>query len=134
MFAAWADPDAKARWFAGPGAEHELDLRVGGREVSRGRHPDGSTLTFESTYYDIVPNERIVYASALYGGETLATVSLTTVELAPDDEGPGEGTRLRLTQQGSFLDGHEEPGWREQGTSDQLAALDAELRRDTGGQ
>jgi uncharacterized protein YndB with AHSA1/START domain len=125
VFAAWADPDAKARWFAGPAAEHELDFRVGGREVSRGRHQDGSLLTFESTYHDIVPGERIVYASALYGGDALATVSLTTVEFAPS----GDGTRLRLTQQGSFLDGHEEPAWREQGTGDQLAALGTELQR-----
>jgi uncharacterized protein YndB with AHSA1/START domain len=128
VFAAWADPDAKARWFAGPAGEHDLDFRVGGREVSRGRHPDGSVLTFESTYHDIVPNERIVYASALYGGGTLATVSLTTVQFAA----AGDGTRLRLTQQGTFLDGHEEPAWREQGTGDQLAALNAELER-TGG-
>jgi hypothetical protein len=57
-------------------------------------------------------------------------VSLTTVEFHPTSEG---GTRLLLTQQGTFLDGHEEPAWREQGTSDQLDALAAELLR-TGGQ
>jgi uncharacterized protein YndB with AHSA1/START domain len=125
VFAAWADPRAKARWFAGPEAEHELDFRVGGREAARGHHQDGSVLTFESTYHDIVPNERVVYASVLYGGETLATVSLTTVEFAA----AGDGTRLRLTQQGTFLDGHEEPAWREQGTEDQLVALGAELLR-----
>jgi uncharacterized protein YndB with AHSA1/START domain len=128
VFAAWASPEAKGRWFAGPGAEHELDFRVGGREVNRGRHEGGPVLTFESVYHDIVPDERIVYASALHAGETLATVSLTTVEFTPE----GDGTRLMLTQQGTFLDGHEEPAWREQGTSDQLAALDAELLRTSG--
>lgn len=128
VFAAWAEPEAKARWFAGPGAEHEFDFRVGGREVNRGRHEGGPLLTFESVYHDIVPQERIVYASALYAGETLATVSLTTVEFSP----AGAGTRLLLTEQGSFLDGREEPAWREQGTSDQLAALGAELRRASG--
>ncbi|MGH2344685.1 MAG: polyketide cyclase, partial [Chloroflexota bacterium] len=33
VFAAWANPAAKARWFAGPdegGAKYELDFRVGG--------------------------------------------------------------------------------------------------------
>jgi uncharacterized protein YndB with AHSA1/START domain len=129
VFAAWADPEAKARWFAGPAAEHELDFRVGCREVNRGRHEDGSLLTFQSVYHDIVPDERIVYASSLHAGETLATVSLTTVQFTP----AGDGTRLLLTQQGTFLDGHEEPAWREQGTSDQLDALAAELLR-TGGQ
>jgi uncharacterized protein YndB with AHSA1/START domain len=128
VFAAWAAPDAKARWFAGPAAEHELDFRVGGQEVNRGRHEDGSLLTFQSVYHDIVPDERIVYASALHAGETLATVSLTTVEFSS----AGDGTRLMLTEQGTFLDGREEPAWREQGTSDWLAALGAELRRPSG--
>ncbi|MFC6023343.1 SRPBCC family protein [Plantactinospora solaniradicis] len=130
VFAAWADPDAKARWFAGPGSEgHELDFRIGGREVNRGRHEDGGTLTFESVYHDIVPNERIVYASALHAGQTLATVSLTTVEFVPAGDG---GTRLHLTEQATFLDGHEQPQWREQGTREWLAALDAELLRPNG--
>src|ERR1035438_7768551 len=44
VFAAWADPAAKARWFApGPDSGHQLDFRVGGREVNarlrRGRRP-----------------------------------------------------------------------------------------------
>jgi uncharacterized protein YndB with AHSA1/START domain len=125
VFAAWADPDAKSRWFAGPVAEHELDFRVGGREVARGRGEDGSVLTFESVYHDIVPDQRIVCASVLTFGDTMATVSVTAVELTPE----GEGTRLLLTEQGTFLDGHEQPAWRQQGTLDQLTALEAELRR-----
>jgi uncharacterized protein YndB with AHSA1/START domain len=128
VFSAWADPNAKARWFAGPAAEHELDFRVGGREVNRGRHEGGPVLTFESLYHDIVAEQRIVYASTLHAGETLATVSLTTVEFSPS----GDGTHLLLTEQGTFLDGREEPAWREQGTRDWLAALDAELLRTIG--
>jgi uncharacterized protein YndB with AHSA1/START domain len=124
VFAAWADPAAKAQWFAGPGAEHELDFRVGGREVNRGRHPDaGALLTFESVYHDIVPDERIVYSSALRSADTLATVSLTTVLLSPTTE----GTRLLLTEQGTYLDGREDPAWRERGTGEWLAALGAAL-------
>lgn len=126
VFAAWADPEAKARWFAAPGGEHELDFRVGGREVNRGRHGDGPVLTFEARYEDIVTGERIVYAGTLRAGDTLSTVSLTTVEFGPADDG---GTRLVLTEQGTFLDGHEDPAWREQGTSGWLDALGTELRR-----
>ncbi|MFF9512491.1 SRPBCC family protein [Streptomyces sp. NPDC014724] len=125
VFAAWADPEAKARWFAGPDADHELDFRVGGREINRGRSDGGVVLTFESWYRDIVPDERIVYTSTLSEGQDLATVSLTTVELHPE----GEGTRLLLTEQGTFLDGREEPSWREQGTGTWLDALAAELLR-----
>ena len=126
VFAAWADPAAKARWFAGPVAtHHELDFRVGGREIVRGRHAGGPELTFESYFQDIVPDERIVFASTMRTPTDLTTVSVTTVELEPADD----GTRLLLTQYGAFLDGHEEPAWREQGTGDQLTALGKELEQ-----
>jgi uncharacterized protein YndB with AHSA1/START domain len=111
VFAAWADPAAKARWFAGPGSEHELDFRVGGLEVASSRH-DGQRLRFESRYADIVPDQRIVYTSTLHAGDALTTVSLTTVELSAE----GGGTRLLLAEQGTFLDGLEQPAWRERGT------------------
>jgi len=39
----------------------------------------------------------------------------------------GEGTRLLLTEQGTYLDGREEPAWREHGTGDWLDSLGAEL-------
>jgi uncharacterized protein YndB with AHSA1/START domain len=80
-------------------------------------------MTFESFYRDIVPGERIVYSSTLSAGEDLATVSVTTVEFTS----AGEGTRLLLTEQGTYLDGREEPAWREHGTGDWLDALGAEL-------
>jgi uncharacterized protein YndB with AHSA1/START domain len=123
VFAAWADPAAKARWFS-PTGPHELDFRVGGREVNRGRNPDGQVLTFESRYHDIVAGQRIAYTSTLSVGEDVVTVSLTTVELTPE----GGRTRLVLTEHGAFLDGHEQPAWRKQGTGDWLDALGAELR------
>ncbi|MGA7417373.1 MAG: SRPBCC family protein [Acidimicrobiales bacterium] len=122
VFAAWADPEMKRRWFGGPDSDHQLDFRVGGREVNHGRH-DGNELTFETVYRDIVEDERIVYTSVLSQGSRPATVSLTTVELCAADD----GTRLVLTEQGAFLDGLELPAWREQGTGDQLKALGAEL-------
>lgn len=86
---------------------------------------DGQLLRFESRRADIVPDRRIVYTSTLHAGDPLMTVSLTTVELSAE----GGGTRLLLAEQGAFLDGLEQPAWREQGTRDQLGALDAELRR-----
>jgi hypothetical protein len=55
VFAAWADPGAKATWFAGPGSEHRLDFRVGGHELARGANSSGDVLTFQSAYHDIVP-------------------------------------------------------------------------------
>jgi uncharacterized protein YndB with AHSA1/START domain len=124
VFAAWAEPAAKAKWFAGSAPGHELDFRVGGREAARGVNGDGDPLAFESTYHDIVPASRIVYGSTMSVLGQVVTVSTTTVELSP----VGEGTRLVLTEQGTYLDGREQPAWREQGTSDQLDALGAELK------
>ncbi|MFI5781632.1 SRPBCC family protein [Nocardia sp. NPDC051570] len=122
VFAAWSDPATKARWFAGGNARHELDFRVGGRETARGVH-DGIEMTFETIYQEIVPDERLVYTSTMHWGDTVATVSLTAVEFVATEA----GTRLVLTEHGAYLDGHEQPAWREQGTGDQLTALAKEL-------
>ena len=128
VFAAWADPAAKARWFTpGPGSGHQLDFRVGGREVAAGGPEGGPLMTFETLYRDIVPDQRIVCTSTLSAETDLMTVSLTTVEFTPGEDG---GTRLVLTEQGAYLDGREEPAWREQGIADQLEALAAELKAD----
>ncbi|WP_181771656.1 SRPBCC domain-containing protein [Amycolatopsis pittospori] len=119
VFAAWADPAAKAGWFAVPGGGHSLDFRVGGREVTSGPPDDGKRMTADSHYEDIVENERIVYGTKLSAKGVLATVSVTTILF----EAEAGGTRLTLIEQGTFLDGHEEPAWREQGTGDWLDKL-----------
>ena len=123
VFAAWADPAAKAQWFAGPRASHQLDFRVGGSELTRGRQADGPELTFASTYQEIRPAELIVYSSTLSRADTLATVSVTTVEFVATDA----GTRLVLTEYGVFLNELENPTWREQGTRTWLEQLTAHL-------
>ncbi|TDV51965.1 SRPBCC family protein [Actinophytocola oryzae] len=125
VFAAWADRDTKAKWFAANDTAYTLDFRVGGAEAVHGRTDDGAEIVVESVYRDIVTDERIVYTTLLYGRGVLATVSVTTVELVPD----GSGTRLVLTEQGTFLDDQEQPQWREQGTADWLDALGRELGR-----
>jgi uncharacterized protein YndB with AHSA1/START domain len=114
VFAAWSDPALKARWLVAAGHRHELDFRVGGTEVAA-----GGQLRFEATYRDIVDGERIVYCSTLHDGDKLSTVSQTTVEFVAE----GDGTRLVLTEQGAYLDGMEQPEWREQGTNSQLDTL-----------
>jgi uncharacterized protein YndB with AHSA1/START domain len=124
VFEAWADPAAKSRWFGGDNWQHELDFRVGGREVSTGT-VDGTVFTFEGRYQDIVPHERIVYAYDVRMGEARISVSLATVELSPD----GEGTKLAFTEQGAFLDGLDDPSQRESGTGSLLDALGKELER-----
>jgi uncharacterized protein YndB with AHSA1/START domain len=117
VFAAWANRDTKAKWFAAEDGRYLLDFRVGGTEAVHSG--DGVGLVARSEYHDIVPDERIVYTTALFTGKALSTVSLTTVLFALD----GDGTHLVLTEQGTFLDDQEQPEWRQQGTGDWLDAL-----------
>jgi uncharacterized protein YndB with AHSA1/START domain len=125
VFAAWADPEAKRRWFGPNGAQgaYELDFRIGGQERSRLEH-EGATYTYDATYQDIVPDERIVYAYDMHRDDTRMSVSLATVELSPS----GAGTRLLFTEQAAFLDGQDTPAERERGTGSLLENLDAELQ------
>ena len=128
VFNAFADPAAKRRWFAGPdnwgAGEHELDFRVGGREISRGGPKGGPVHSFDARYQDIVPNERIIYSYDMHLDDRRISVSLATVELRPE----GAGTRLVFTEQGALLDGYDDAGQREQGTRELLDALGASLR------
>jgi uncharacterized protein YndB with AHSA1/START domain len=130
VFAAWADPAAKARWFAGPEewevGPHELDFREGGSEAGSGGPEEGPVHAFRAIYWEVVPNERIVYTYELLIDEVRMSVSLVTVELVPD----GEGTRLTLTEHGAFFDGLEDPDRRRDGTGSLLDALARELERE----
>ncbi len=122
VFTAWTDRDAKARWFAAGSPDYELDFRVGGREHARA-NVDGKQIGWETLYREIVADQRIVYTSVLSEDDTVATLSLTTVEFVATAWG---GTQRVLVEQGAYLDGRELPEWREQGTAGQLDALDGE--------
>jgi uncharacterized protein YndB with AHSA1/START domain len=129
-FAAWADPEAKARWFVGSDAHLELDFRVGGRERHRGTAPDGSAYSYEALFQDIVRGQRIVYTYDMLLHETRISVSLATVEFTPEGDGD---TRLVFTEQGAFLDGHESPAPRAEGMGGLLDALGEEFQSETPG-
>jgi uncharacterized protein YndB with AHSA1/START domain len=129
VFAAFADPEVKARWFNGPEEwgpdEREMDFRVGGREVSSGGPPGGPVQVFRCQYQDIVPDQRIVFTYDMLLDDVRISVSLTTVEL----EATGSGTRLTFTEQGVYLDGYDDAGEREHGAGELLDQLGAELAR-----
>jgi uncharacterized protein YndB with AHSA1/START domain len=122
VYAAWATADAKAKWF-GSSSEYDLDFRIGGKELNRGTGPDGTVYTYDALYQDIIPDERIVFTYSMLMGETRLSVSLTTVEFKKH----GSATRLVYTEQGSFLDRHEDPRQRERGTAGLLEALGKQL-------
>ncbi|MBZ9796299.1 SRPBCC family protein [Mesorhizobium sp. ES1-4] len=125
VFAAFSNPDSKRRWFVDPHdptpSRHEMDFRVGGREVNAGCPSDGQMHFFNAVYQDIVPDQRIVYSYELLFGETRVSVSLATIEFMAE----GGGTRLVMTEQGAFLDGHDTSATREHGTGELLDALGA---------
>jgi uncharacterized protein YndB with AHSA1/START domain len=129
-FAAWADPEAKARWYVDSDAQLELDFRVGGRERSQGTAPDGRAYSYEALYQDIVPGRRIVYTYEMVLEETRISVSLATVEFTPLGE---DGTHLVFTEQGAFLDGHESAARRSEGIGSLLDALEKEVQSEALG-
>ena len=123
VFAAWAEPEAKARWFVGPSQSrsegYQLDFRVGGREHLEVTPLGGEVHLFDCVYQDIVPGERIVYCYDMHIGAARISVSLATVEFKPS----GTGTQLVFTEQVVFLDGYDDAGSRERGTADLLDKL-----------
>lgn len=131
VFAAWATPEAKGLWFAGPDewvkSNHELDFRVGGRERVSGGPPGGPVHSFDARYQDIVPNERIITSYDMRLDDKRISVSLATVEFKP----AGAGTRLIYTEQGAFLDGYDDPAGREHGTGALLDKLKEALKRES---
>jgi uncharacterized protein YndB with AHSA1/START domain len=124
VFRAFSDPALKAKWFGATDdkwmeIKKSMDFRVGGKEISNGTFKDGPKIEFEATYWDIVPDERIIYSYWMLMNGKRISVSLATVELKAE----GGGTRLILTEQGAFLDGFDDPSIREKGTNDLLDAL-----------
>ncbi|MGG6310553.1 SRPBCC family protein [Paenibacillus macerans] len=116
VYHAWADQAAKAKWFSKP---EIFEFRVGGREYSSGGPPEGPVFIYDACYQEIVPEQRIVYTYTLDAGDARLSVSITTVELIPAED----GTKLVFTEQGTFFDGHDTPEIREHGTNEMLDAL-----------
>lgn len=127
VFHALTDEKAKARWFSGDEAyetlERRMDVRPGGRERLKGRWHGGTVSTFDATYFDVVPDTRLVYAYEMHLDDRKISVSLATIEIAAADG----GTRLVVTEQGAFLDGYDDAGSRERGTGFLLDRLGASL-------
>ena len=121
VFAAWADPEAKAQWFGGDG--FALDFRVGGRETNGGG-PEGGPLT---------ATRRSTATSCRTSGSSTRPRCTPTTGCCPSrsprssSRPTGDGTRLTLTEHGAFLDGQETPAQREQGTGELLDRLGAAL-------
>jgi uncharacterized protein YndB with AHSA1/START domain len=119
VFAAFADPAKKRRWYGDRGydrGEFEMDFRVGGLERSASQLGQdtpfpGVALTNRGTYEDIVPNRRVVIASTMTLDGNRISSSLLTFEFLP----AGGSTDLVFTHQGAFYEGSGGPEMREAG-------------------
>ena len=131
VFAAWADPSLKSRWFGGGTDDApiglDMDFRVGGLETDRSEPGADPSSGYKARYHDIVPDERIVFTYDLSLGGSLVSVSLATVEFRPADG--GTGTQLTYTEHGAFLDGLDDPELRKNGTGSMLDELGRWLER-----
>lgn len=127
VFAAFADPKKKARWFGGPEewekSNHKLDFRVGGQESVSGGPPGGTVHAYNAEIWDIVENERIVTSYQMHLDDRRISVSLATYEFKAN----GASTTFVLTEQGVFLDGYDDAGQREEGTRELLSQLETYL-------
>ncbi len=129
VFDAFATKEAKEAWAdssdAAPTAEAaahtEFDFRPGGRERF-GFEYDDKIYRYDAIYYDIVPDQRIVYSYEMYADGARISVSVATIEFAKS----GDGTALTWTEQGAYLDGIDSPdpaGLRKGGTEEMLEGL-----------
>ena len=129
VFAAFATEEGKSRWFSGDNdawdqVDRAFDFRVGGKEALEGKWKTGMVSRFDATYYDIKDGERIVYVYEMTVDGAKISTSLATIEF----EAEGSGTRLKVTEQGAFLDGYDDAGSREKGTVQLLERLRESLK------
>jgi uncharacterized protein YndB with AHSA1/START domain len=137
LFSAFTDPTIKRAWYAdGAHAEtHEtleytLDPQVGGKEVFRLVLNDktpapGLEIQMVGECVARVDNALLVYASRMSAHGQVVSITNEIFEFASD----GAGARLRLTQQGAYLEGSDGPELRRRGHEQ----LISDLRRHLGG-
>ncbi|MGA7242012.1 MAG: SRPBCC domain-containing protein [Terracidiphilus sp.] len=119
VFAAFAQPARKRRWYAEGDheiQEFEMEFRVGGSERFRYRftegHPiAGSEIANESTYQDITPENRIVTTTRMSLNGKPILIAVLTLEFVAS----ATGTDLIFTNQGTYIDWPDGPGMLEQG-------------------
>jgi uncharacterized protein YndB with AHSA1/START domain len=105
VFVALADLVERAGWGT-PSETAALiydaaDFRVGGRDIFCCGAKDNPQYCGVTTYYDIVPGQRIVSSETVEIQGRTVLISMSTMTLEPE----GAGTKVRLTAQVISLDG-----------------------------
>jgi uncharacterized protein YndB with AHSA1/START domain len=143
VWAAWTQPEHLKKWFTPAPwttVEAELDLRPGGIFRTVMRSPEGELFPHVGCYLEIVPNERLVWTSALGPGyrpairasgtgncDELYFTAILTLEPA------GKGTKytaVAIHGDEATTRKHEEMGFRDgwNAALDQLVALAKTLK------
>lgn len=128
VFAAFTSVEARRRWLVETDGwtvhayDPPAEVVPGAVESSRFSPPGADVvLTNDTTYLDVAPQERLIFAYAMtVDGKPLSS-SLATVEFFDE----GQGARIRFTEQGAYLDG--DVAGREAGTRELLDGLATEL-------
>ena len=129
VFAAFASKEAKDAWGdtgdlsepGSAGSDAAFDFRVGGHERF-GFGYQGISYSYDARYYDIVPDQRLVYSYEMYADGARISVSVATIEFVTT----AGGTALTWTEQGAYLDGFdgaEAPQLRREGIAEMLDGL-----------
>lgn len=132
VFDAFVDPAKKRRWFLGGDRarvqSYELDFSVGGKETATILLPEGTPVaglacSSETMFQNIIPNQRIVFASTMNIRGNCISAALVTVELLAAQQ----GTDMILTHQAAFFEGADGPEMREDGWRKLMDNLSAEF-------
>jgi uncharacterized protein YndB with AHSA1/START domain len=122
VFKAWADPEQKLKWFGDPGSPQVpevFDFREGGREYVESK-AHGAHFTFDVSYRDIVPDNRIVYSYEMSLNGRRMSVSVASIEFRPEGS---RSTKMVLNEMGAYLDGLDTNEQRRAGTEQLIDQL-----------
>ncbi len=126
-FAALRAPDIRNQWLDDPDFKEAdgfsdnavFEFQVGGSERFASVGPDSRVFRDDALYYDVVPDQRVIYCYEMYDNDARISVSVATVNVVPE----GNGTTLTSAEQGAYLDQFDKPEYREEGITGQLDSL-----------
>jgi uncharacterized protein YndB with AHSA1/START domain len=135
VFQGFADPAKKKRWYGGRDPmtteDFTMDFRTGGIDRAAYRFgrgmplPEGTKLSYETRYQNIVLNERIIWVYTMAINDRVASASQASIELLPK----GKGTEMVFTEQGAYVENSDGPQTREEGWKTLIGRLGEELAR-----
>lgn len=107
VYAAFANPEERASWGAPSETAafvyDEVDFREGGVDIFRCGDKGNPQYRGVTTYYDIVPNKRIVSSEVIETQGRKLLISMSTTTFEPE----GSGTKVVVTVQLTSLAGED---------------------------